>query len=105
MRVIEKQLEDEEELEKNLNKDDKKKNFQDEDAIDSDEERKKKEEEKKATQATTAGEGKKKQVNKKDYDKMFEERLKANRPQGSTAAQARIEEIQKSNLSREAKQQ
>jgi len=41
---IEKQLEDEEELEKNLNKD-KLKRFQDEDAYDSEEEKKKKQEE------------------------------------------------------------
>lgn len=47
---VEKQLEDEEELEKNLNKDAKKK-FQDEDAYDSEEEKKKKQEELKKQQA------------------------------------------------------
>jgi hypothetical protein len=45
--TIEKQLEDEDALEKNL-KQEKKNKFADEDAVDSDEERKKKEEEKKA---------------------------------------------------------
>ena len=47
---IEKQLEDEQELEKNLNKDTKKK-FVDEDAYDSEEEKKKKDEEAKTKAA------------------------------------------------------
>lgn len=66
----EKQLEDEEALDKNLNKE-KAKAFADEDAVDSDEERKKKEEQKKDQ---PAGEPRKK--NKaKDYDELFEKRL------------------------------
>jgi hypothetical protein len=69
---IEKQLEDEEELEKNLNKE-KKKTFADEDNYNSEEERKKKLEEQKSL-PTAAASTKKKQSTKKDYDKLFEER-------------------------------
>ena len=107
----EKQLEDEDQLEKQLSKAEEEKRkaaFKDEDAYDSDEERKKKEAEKKAqaaTQAANAGDGKKKpKTAGKDYDSMFEKRLEANRPKAAT--QQRIEDI-KSNtqLSEEAKAQ
>ena len=104
----EKQLEDEEQLDKNITKtdDDKKKAaFKDEDAYDSDEERKKQEAERKAAAATAqaqGGEKKKAKGGQKDFDKMFEDRLKANKPAGATAMQQRIEEIKKSGLSAEA---
>ena len=107
----EKQLEDESELDKQLNKadDDKKKAaFKDEDAYDSEEERKKKDAEKKAQAAAGGGaqvDAKKKagKGGQKDYDKMFEERILANKPKAAT--QQRIEEIKRSNLSEEAKAQ
>lgn len=87
----EKQLEDEEQLEKNLNKadeDKKKAAFKDEDAYDSDEERKKQEAEKKAAIAAAqasgaAGDKKKLKPGQKDFDTMWEERLKANKPAGN----------------------
>lgn len=106
----EKQLEDEGELEKQLKKEEEEKRkaaFKDEDAYDSDEERKKKEAEKKAQAAAqpTAGDGKKKaKPGQKDYDKLFEDRIKANKP--ASTAQQRIEEIKKNQgLSEEAKAQ
>ena len=95
----EKQLEDEGELEKQLNKaeeEKKKAAFKDEDAYDSDEERKKKEAEKKAQAATeaAAGDGKKKaKPGVKDYDSMFEKRLEASKPKAAT--QQRIEDIKR----------
>lgn len=94
----EKQLEDEAELEKNLNQD-KKKAFKDEDAVDSDEERKKKAEEQKKKDESQPSQ-KKKQGGKKDYDKLFEERLAGSK---GGAAKTAVDEIQKSNLSKEAK--
>lgn len=102
----EKQLDDEEELDKNINKaDDKKYAFKDEDAYDSDEERKKQAEQKKAAQAAAEAVPKKPKQGQKDYDKMFEERMKANKSSSSTA-QARMEQIQKqTGLSAEAKAQ
>lgn len=103
----EKQLEDEGELDKNINKgaDDKKKAFKDEDDYDSDEERKKQAELKKAAQAAAEAVPKKPKQGQKDYDKMFEERMKANKS-SSSAAQARMEQIQKqTGLSAEAKAQ
>ena len=93
----EKQLADEEELEKNLNQN-KKKAFKDEDEVDSDEERKKKQEEQKKNQESQPA-AKKKQGGKKDYDKLFEERLASHKG----GAAKTVEEIQKSNLSKEAK--
>ena len=105
----EKQLEDEKVLESALNKAEEEKKaaaFKDEDAYDSDEERKKKEAEKKAAAAlaSAGADGKKKVKGSKDYDKMFEERLKQNKPTSSAASQARIEEIKRNaNLSEEAK--
>jgi len=100
----EKQLEDEEELEKNISQADKKKAaFKDEDAVDSDEERKKRAEDQKKAEAAAQADAKKKvKQGQKDYDKMFEERMKANKP-SAAALQARIEQIQKSGLSAEAK--
>ena len=92
----EKQLEDEDELEKKLNAE-KTKAFKDEDEVDSDEERKKKKEEQKKAEQN-APPAKKKQV-KKDYDKMFEERLATSKG----GAGKNVDDIQKSNLSREAK--
>ena len=80
---IEKQLEDEEQLNKNLNKDTKAK-FADEDAYDSEEERKKKLEELKK-QAPVTKEPKKKAGPSKDYDKMFEDRLNKNKGGQKTA--------------------
>ena len=77
----EKQLEDDEKLEANLNKP-KEKKFAGEDAIDSDEEKEKKKEEEKKAQEKKAqeGEGKKKQKGgKKDYDELFEQRLKGSK--------------------------
>jgi hypothetical protein len=83
--------------------------FKDEDAYDSDEERKKKEEEKRAAAAqaaSTQGEKKKAKPGTKDYDAMFEERMKANKTTTSAAAvKQRIDEIKKSGLSEEAKAQ
>lgn len=92
----EKQLEDEEALDKNLNQD-KKKAFADEDAYDSEEEKKKKQEElKKQPQQP----GKQKNTTKKDYDKMFEERLATNKG----GNQARLaEELAGKNISSAAK--
>ena len=84
----EKQLEDEETLEKNLKQDKNAKKFEEEDAYDSEEEKKKKEEAKKLA-AANAEPARKKQTNKKDYDQMFEQRLK---PSGK-ANQQKIEEI------------
>lgn len=102
----EKQCEDEEELDKNINKgEDKKKAFKDEDDYDSDEERKKQAEQKKAAQAAAEALPKKPKQGQKDYDKMFEERLKANKS-SSQAAQARVDQINKqTGLSAEAKAQ
>jgi len=102
----EKQLEDEEALDKNISQADKKKGtFKDEDAVDSDEERKKRAEDQKKAEATAKADAKKKvKQGQKDYDKMFEERMKANKP-SAAALQARIEQIEKSGLSAEAKAQ
>lgn len=98
---IEKQLEDEEALEKNLNQE-KKKTFADEDAYDSEEERKKKQEEEKKQQTQTAAAGttKKKAGAKKDYDKLFEERLNSNK---SSNVQRTLEEGQTKGLSKDAR--
>lgn len=89
--------------------DDKKKAvaFKDEDAYNSDEERKKKDAEKKAAAAAAqlaaaSGDKKKPKPGTKDYDAMFEQRIKANKIT-STAMQQRIDEIKKSSLSEEAK--
>ena len=105
----EKQLENEDELEKQLKKaeEEKKKGaFKDEDAYDSEEERKKSEAEKKAQAAALAasGDAKKKAKPGKDYDMMFEKRLEASRPKAAT--QQRIEDIKRNTqLSEEAKAQ
>jgi Translation initiation factor eIF3 subunit len=108
----EKQLEDDTALESALKKEEKKAAaFKDEDAYDSDEERKKKDTEKKAqaalaAQGGAAADGKKKAKGTKDYDKMFEERLKMNKPTTSAASQARIDEIRRNaGLTEEAKAQ
>lgn len=94
----EKQLEDEEELEKNLNQE-KKKAFKDEDEVDSDEERKKKQEEQKKAQADKTATKKVKQGGKKDYDKLFEERLA-----GSKGGASKPVDLNAAgNLSKEAK--
>ena len=99
--IIEKQLEDEEELEKKLNQE-KKKTFADEDQVDSDDERKKTEEEKKAQALDKPTDGKKKPKTK-DYDEMFETRLSSSK---GNASQQKVQEIQSnSKLSREAKDQ
>jgi Translation initiation factor eIF3 subunit len=104
------QAENEEILDKAISaKDEEKKKaaaFKDEDAYNSDEERKKKEAEKKAAAAQAAaassqGDKKKSKPGTKDYDAMFEQRIKANKT-ASSAMQARIEEIKKSGLSQEA---
>ncbi len=92
----EKQLEDEEALEKNLNQD-KKKAFVDEDAYDSEEEKKKKLEEQKSQPQQP---GRKKESAKKDYDLMFQQRLAASK--GSNAARVQ-EEMAGKNLSKEAR--
>jgi hypothetical protein len=81
--------------------------FKDEDAYDSDEERKKKEAERKAAAvqaAATQGDKKKAKPGTKDYDAMFESRIKANKTT-SSAIQQRIDEIKRSGLSEEAKAQ
>jgi len=78
--------------------------FKDEDAYDSDEERKKAEIAKKEAALVSDGKKKPKTGGAKDIDKMWEERIKANKP-ASSAAQQRIDEIKKSNLSEEAKAQ
>lgn len=105
----EKQLEDEDELEKQVKKaeEDKKKliAFKGEDEYDSDEERKKQDAAKKV--AALALDSKKKMAagGAKDYDRMFEERLNSTKPKGSVSQQ-RIDEIrQRSDLSEEAKAQ
>ena len=106
----EKMADDEEALEKNLNTkaDEEAKKaaaFKGEDAYDSDEERKKQDAERKAQAAiaaTNAADGKKKaKGGQKDYDKMFEERLKQNK---ATISQ-RQEEIKRSGMSEAAKAQ
>lgn len=106
----EKQLEDEENLEKQVKKaeEDKKKliAFKGEDEYDSDEERKKQDAAKKVT-AALALDSKKKMAagGAKDYDRMFDDRLNSTKPKGSVSQQ-RIDEIrQRSDLSEEAKAQ
>jgi len=87
--------------------DSKKGAFKDEDAYDSDEERKKRDALKKEEAllaAATQGEKKKGKAGTKDYDAMFESRIKANKVT-SSAVQQRIDEIKKSGLSEEAKAQ
>ena len=72
---LEKQLEDEDALEKNLNKA-KESKFKGEDEVDSEEERKKAKEEEKKKQEENKNKGEKKAKKVvKDYDEMFEKRL------------------------------
>lgn len=92
---LEKQLEDEEVLEQNLEKE-KAKKFKGEDEVDSDEERKKLEIVKKKEEAEEAAKPKKVKAGKKDYDKLFEQRIA-----GKTVVQNKAEDL--SNLSKEAR--
>jgi len=104
----EKQAEDESVLEKSLAKaeeDKKQAAFVGEDAYDSEEERKKADATKKAAALASQADGKKKpKGGPKDLDKLFEDRLKSNKP-ASSATQQRIDDIKRSNLSEEAKAQ
>lgn len=100
----EKQLEDDGELEKQMKQaeeDKKKAAFKDEDAYDSDEERKKKEAEKKAAAEKESADKKPKvkQGGQKDYDMMFIQRQGGGK---TVTNNARVEEIKKSGLSKEA---
>jgi hypothetical protein len=95
----EKQLEDEAVLDQNLQAA-KKKKFEDEDAYDSEEERKKAKEELKAQQSHPESGQKKKGAQKKDYDKMFEERLAQNK---GANYQKVVDDLAGKNLSKDAR--
>lgn len=98
---LEKQLDDEEALEKNLNQETRK-NFAGEDAYDSEEERKKRqEEEKKQSAAALSQPAKKKAGAKKDYDKLFEERLNQNKH--ASNLQRATEEAANKKMSQDAR--
>jgi hypothetical protein len=87
---IEKQLEDEENAEKGIKVDDKKKAaFKDEDAYDSEEERKKQKEKLRLEEEEKRNAPKKVKGSKVDYDKLYAERNKV-----SDSKQKQIDEIQ-----------